>query len=88
VFAAAALIVIGAATGITPVPTLIALAGFPLALKVRKGLRAHYESPYELMAYMGTNIQLHMAVGMLLVLGYCISIAAVHLMHSPPGWLT
>ena len=88
VLAAAALIGGGIAAGILPVPAVLALAGFPLALDVRKGLRAHYESPYELMPFMGKNIQLHAAVGVLLILGYCISIGAVHLMSNPPDVLT
>jgi 1,4-dihydroxy-2-naphthoate octaprenyltransferase len=88
VLAAVALIAGGVAVGILPVPAVLALAGFPLALDVRKGLRAHYESPYELMPFMGKNIQLHAAVGVLLILGYCISIGAVHLMSNPPDVLT
>jgi len=87
VTAAALLIVIGVATGVMPVPLILSLAGFPLALKVRRGLRAHYDSPYELMPFMGTNIQLHAAVGMLMIVGYGISIAVAHLVHSPPGLL-
>jgi 1,4-dihydroxy-2-naphthoate octaprenyltransferase len=84
ILAAAGLIVIGAATGLLPVPAILALAAFPLALTVRRGLRAHYESPYELMAYMGKNIQLHAAAGMLLILGCCVAILAAHVMGHPP----
>jgi 1,4-dihydroxy-2-naphthoate octaprenyltransferase len=87
VLTTAALIVAGVAAGILPVPAIVAVAGFPIALQVRKGLRAHYESPYELMPFMGKNIQLHAAVGMLLIVGYCVSIAAAHLMNSPPAFL-
>lgn len=61
-------------TGIMPIWTLLALAPVPLGLKVLRGLKAHYESPYELMATMGQNIQLHLAVGMLLIVGYVIAI--------------
>ncbi|MFN2589642.1 MAG: prenyltransferase [Actinomycetota bacterium] len=88
VIAAAALIAAGVATGILPVPAVIALAAFPLALRVRRGLRDHYDSPYELMGFMGKNIQLHAAAGMLLIVGYCVAIAAMHLANDPPAFLT
>jgi 1,4-dihydroxy-2-naphthoate octaprenyltransferase len=87
VAAAAGLIIGGVVSGILPVPALLAVAAFPLALTVRRGLRAHYDSPYELMSFMGKNIQLHAGVGMLLILGYCASILAAHLMTSPPWFL-
>ena len=61
-------------TGIMPAWTLLALVAIPLALKVLRGLKTHYESPYELMGTMGQNIQLHHAVGMLLIVGYVITI--------------
>ena len=63
------------AIGVTPWPTLIALVAAPLALPVHHALRDHYDSPYELMPAMGKNIQLHLATGMLLILGYVIAIA-------------
>jgi 1,4-dihydroxy-2-naphthoate octaprenyltransferase len=88
VLVAAALIAGGVAAGVLPLPAILALAGFPIALQVRKGLRAHYQSPYELMGFMGKNIQLHAAAGMLLIVGYCISVAAVHLISNPPAFLT
>ena len=69
-----ALILVGAVTGLMPVWTLIALATVPLALNVVKGLRAHYESPYELMATLGQNIQLHLVTGLLLIAGYVVAI--------------
>ena len=69
-----ALIIIGAVTGLMPVWTLIALATVPLAAKVVRGLRAHYESPYELMATLGQNIQLHLFTGLLLIAGYVTAI--------------
>ncbi|MDQ4143784.1 MAG: prenyltransferase [Actinomycetota bacterium] len=61
-------------TGIMPIWTLLALAPIPLGLKVLRGLKAHYESPYELMGTLGQNVQLHLAVGMLLIVGYVIAI--------------
>jgi 1,4-dihydroxy-2-naphthoate octaprenyltransferase len=69
-----ALILIGALTGIMPVWTLVALLPAPLAWSVYKGLKAYYRSPYELMATLGRNIQLHLFTGLLLIAGYTISI--------------
>jgi 1,4-dihydroxy-2-naphthoate polyprenyltransferase len=80
-------ILAGVATGILPVPAVLAVLAAPLAVRVDRGLRAHYESPYLLMPYMGTNIQLHLAVGMLLIVGYVVAVAAGHLMHPPPAFL-
>lgn len=71
-----ALVIGGAISGLMPVWTLLALATIPLALKVLKGLRAHYESPYELMATLGQNIQLHLFMGLLLIAGYVVAIFA------------
>jgi hypothetical protein len=53
---------------------LISLPAFWFAFQVYKSLTSYYESPYELMAGMGQNILLHLAVGALLVLGYVLSI--------------
>ena len=41
-------------------------------------MRDHYESPYELMPYLGAGVNLHLVTGLLLVLGYVISIVSVH----------
>jgi hypothetical protein len=41
---------------------------------VYRALRDHYDSPYELMPAMAKNIQLHLATGVLLILGYLIAI--------------
>jgi 1,4-dihydroxy-2-naphthoate polyprenyltransferase len=75
VLTAFGLIIAGAVTGIMPVWTLLALLPAPLAFKVYAGLKAHYQSPYELMANLGQNIQLHLFTGLLLVIGYVIEIA-------------
>src|SRR5436305_487101 len=75
VVAAFGLLVLFVALGVMPWPTLIALLAAPLALPVSRALRAHYDSPYELMPAMGKNIQLHLATGILLILGYVIAIA-------------
>ena len=82
------LVVVGAVGGIMPFPTIIALAAAPLALPVYRGLVANYENPYALMPAMAKNIQLHMATGLLLVVGYVIAIIADHNMASPPFFLS
>ncbi|HVL80964.1 MAG TPA: prenyltransferase [Actinomycetota bacterium] len=63
-------VLVGVAAGLMPVPTLAALVTIPMAMKVFRGLRDHYDSPYELMPYMGTGVNLQLAAGMLLVAGY------------------
>ena len=70
------LIAVGAISSLMPIWTFLGLATIPLALKVIKGLRAHYDSPYELMATMGQNIQLHLFTGILLIAGYVVEIFA------------
>jgi 1,4-dihydroxy-2-naphthoate octaprenyltransferase len=66
-------ILVGGVSGTLPLTSLIALAAFPLAWRVYNGVRTYYNSPYELMAPMATNIQLHAAAGLLLFLGYLIA---------------
>jgi len=82
-----ALILLGVLIGVLPVPCILALAAFPLVSKVSHGLRHHYDSPYELMPFMGTNIKLHSAVGGLLILGYIIAVIGGHAMTHPPFFL-
>ena len=77
----------GAISGLLPRPTLLALLAIPLAVPVYRGLREHYDSPYALMPVMARNIQLHLAVGMLLIVGYVIALVAGHLSGSPPVFL-
>jgi putative tricarboxylic transport membrane protein len=74
VIAAFALIAIGALAGIMPIYTLAALATIPMAFKVFRGMQAHYDSPYELMGPMGTNIGLHLFTGLLLIAGYLVAV--------------
>jgi 1,4-dihydroxy-2-naphthoate octaprenyltransferase len=81
------LILVGAIAGAIPRPTIIALAAIPLALPVYRGMQDFYESPYEIMPRLGKGVQLHMAAGVLLVLGYVIAIVAAHNMASPPFFL-
>jgi 1,4-dihydroxy-2-naphthoate polyprenyltransferase len=71
-----ALIVVFAAAGWIVRPALIALAAAPLAVPVYRALRDHYDEPYTLMPAMARNIQLHLATGTLLILGYVIAIVA------------
>jgi 1,4-dihydroxy-2-naphthoate octaprenyltransferase len=69
-----ALIVLGVVVGIMPWPTLVALAAVPLAMRVHTGIQQHYNSPYTLMAVMGTNVKLHLYVGLLLLVGYLVTL--------------
>jgi len=84
---AAGLILGGAISGLLPRPTVVALAAFPLAVPVYRALRDSYESPYVLMPAMAKNIQLHVAAGLGLVVGYVMAIVATHLMNAPPFFL-
>jgi 1,4-dihydroxy-2-naphthoate polyprenyltransferase len=69
-------------------PALIAIAAAPLALPVYRALRDSYEQPYALMPAMAKNIQLHLATGVLLILGYLIAIFADSAWDDPPFFLT
>ena len=77
--AAFGIIVAGVVAGLLPWPTLVALAAVPIVLRVHAGLRTHYDSPYALMATMGLNVNLNLAVGGLLLLGYVAAIVAPQL---------
>jgi 1,4-dihydroxy-2-naphthoate octaprenyltransferase len=68
--AAYALIVAGVVVGIMPVWTLLALLTVPMARSVHRGVERNYDRPYELMPAMQNNIALHLATGVLLVIGY------------------
>jgi 1,4-dihydroxy-2-naphthoate octaprenyltransferase len=70
------LIVLFSVAGWIARPAIIAVAAAPLALPVYRALRDHYEEPYTLMPAMAKNIQLHLATGVLLILGYVIAIVA------------
>jgi 1,4-dihydroxy-2-naphthoate octaprenyltransferase len=70
------LIVVFAVAGWIARPAIIAVAAAPLAVPVYRALRDHYEEPYTLMPAMAKNIQLHLATGVLLILGYVIAIVA------------
>jgi 1,4-dihydroxy-2-naphthoate octaprenyltransferase len=82
------LIVVFALAGWIVRPALIALAAAPLALPVYGALRESYEQPYALMPAMAKNIQLHLATGVLLILGYLVAIFADAAWDDPPSFLT
>jgi 1,4-dihydroxy-2-naphthoate octaprenyltransferase len=71
-----AVVVGGVMGGLLPVPTLLALVAAPLAWRVYGGMRQFYGQPYALMSVMGTNIKLHLYVGLLLLAGYLVAILA------------
>jgi 1,4-dihydroxy-2-naphthoate polyprenyltransferase len=74
-------------SGVIARPAIIALAGLPLALPVIRALRESYDNPYALMPAMAKNIQLHLVTGLLLVLGYVISIVVDAAFDDPPSFL-
>jgi 1,4-dihydroxy-2-naphthoate octaprenyltransferase len=83
-----ALIAVFAVAGWIVRPAIIALAAAPLALPVYRALKSSYEQPYALMPAMGKNIQLHLATGVLLILGYVVALVADGVFDDPPSFLT
>jgi 1,4-dihydroxy-2-naphthoate octaprenyltransferase len=67
-------VIAGVVFGVLPWPTLISLLTIPLAYQTWKGLKAHYDSPYQLMSYLGKNVNLHLFTGVLLVIGVLLGI--------------
>jgi 1,4-dihydroxy-2-naphthoate octaprenyltransferase len=67
-------VIAGVVLGVLPWPTLISLLTIPLAYQTWKGLQAHYDSPYQLMSYLGKNVNLHLSTGLLLVIGVLLGI--------------
>jgi 1,4-dihydroxy-2-naphthoate octaprenyltransferase len=67
-------VIAGVVFGVLPWPTLISLLTIPLAYQTWKGLNAHYDSPYQLMSYLGKNVSLHLYTGLLLVIGVLLGI--------------
>lgn len=82
-----AVVAAGAVSGVLPVPSLVALAALPLALQVHRGIKEHYDRPYELMATMGRNVQLHLMVGMLLFGGYLLVLLTSAILEPAPSVL-
>ena len=70
-------VIVGVVGGLLPIPTLLMLLTIPLARRVSAGLAPNYDNPYGLMAYMGVNVRLHLAAGVLLFVAYAIVIAAM-----------
>lgn len=66
-------IAIAAIAGVTARWTLLALLTIPMARRVYRGLRRHYDRPYDLMPFMQANIALHLVTGVLLIAGYVVS---------------
>ncbi|MDQ6748914.1 MAG: prenyltransferase [Candidatus Dormibacteraeota bacterium] len=62
-------LVAGIVARVLPVPTALGLLTIPLAIKIRRGLAANYDNPYVLMKSLQDNVVLHLATGMLLVVG-------------------
>jgi 1,4-dihydroxy-2-naphthoate octaprenyltransferase len=85
--AAFAVVLVAGSLGIIPRPALIALLALPLVAKVYRGIKAYYTSPYELMATMGQNVQMHLVVGVALFTGYMIAELASAVLDSPPAIL-
>jgi 1,4-dihydroxy-2-naphthoate octaprenyltransferase len=82
--AAFAVVAIGVAIGVLPIPALLALVAIPLAVRVHRGLVRFYENPYALMATMAANIQLHLNVSMLLLVGYLVALLDQVLLGRTP----
>jgi 1,4-dihydroxy-2-naphthoate polyprenyltransferase len=82
------LIVVFAVAGWIVRPAIIAVAAAPLALPVYRALKESYDQPYALMPAMAKNIQLHLATGLLLLVGYLIAIVADGALGDPPSFLT
>ena len=74
----------GVTAGVLPIPTLLTLLAIPLAIRIHRGLVSFYDNPYALMATMAANIQLHMTVGLLLLVGYLATIADQSLLARRP----
>jgi len=77
-------VTLGVAAGQLPIPALLILPAIPLAVRVHSGLVRFYDNPYGLMGAMAGNIQLHMTVSLLLLVGYLLTIADQILMGRKP----
>jgi len=77
VAAAYVAVVLGVIAGLLPIPALLMLLTIPLARRVSAGLAPNYDNPYGLMAFMGVNVRLHLAAGVLLLVAYAIVIATM-----------
>ena len=76
VIAAYVTLVGGVLAGVLPITALLAVLAVPLVVRVHRGLRPNYDNPYGLMAVMAVNIQVHLAVGVLLLVAYLLVLLA------------
>ena len=88
VMASFAVIVVGVVAEVLPLPALLLLFAVPLAVRVHSGLVRFYDNPYALMDSMAANIRLHMNVGLLLLVGYLLTIADQTLLGRRPFFLS
>ena len=84
VVVAFAAVIGGTAFGALPIPCLLALLAVPLAREVHRGIDRCFEEPYALMPTMSLNIRLHLAVGLLLILGYLAALTDQELLALRP----
>jgi 1,4-dihydroxy-2-naphthoate octaprenyltransferase len=70
-----AVVIVGVAARILPIPALLAIVAAPLALRVYRGI-GQTSNAYALMPTLATNIRLHMLAGGLLLAGYLATIVA------------
>ncbi len=82
--AAFAVVGVGVAVGLLPLPVLLSLMAIPLARETHRGLIRFYDNPYALMPTMALNIRLHLTVGLLLILGYLATYADQQLLGLRP----
>ena len=82
--AAFAVVVTGVATAALPIPCLLTVLAVPLAQEVHRGLVRSFDNPYALMPTMALNIRLHLAVGLLLALGYLTTVLDQRLLGLQP----
>ena len=75
VVVAFASVVLWVALGWLPLPALLVLGAAPLAVRVHRGISAHYDEAYALMPVMATNIKLHLVTGVVLFAAYLVVIA-------------
>lgn len=66
-------IVVAVLAGVTPWPTLIALATTPMAWRAIKGLRQNHSYPYRLIPSNANTVFAHLYTGLLLFAGYVVS---------------
>jgi 1,4-dihydroxy-2-naphthoate polyprenyltransferase len=74
VAAAFGLIVVGAAVGVMPRWTLLGCVAAPLAIRVHRGLKEHYDEPYGLVPALAANIGVHLLAGVGLIGAYVLSV--------------